>query len=238
MKFKGYFFICAILLGIACKHTILHEDEDDIIDEILPDCDPTVIHFNNDIQPFITSSCAIQGCHDSQTPAGFVDLSNYDAIMRSTVLGEPIVIPGKPNQSSLYRAVKLLDILELVIMPPPANYQITNAKKELIGQWIKQGALNLEPCVDATCDTTQFTWSKTIRPIITTYCTGCHYSNYPAAGINIENHGHVIKMIENGQFVQSITGTEGVRLMPLDKPMPKCKRTQIKKWVANGAPKD
>ena len=53
-------------------------------------------------------------------------------------------------------------------MPPLYNYQLKGSHKMTIRRWIEQGAVNLQACEDLTCDTTQFDWNTTIRPIIET----------------------------------------------------------------------
>lgn len=225
--------LAGILLSLAaCEHAV--EANLDQPEPLAP-CNPEFVNFDTQIQPILTSHCAIPGCHDSETPAVFIDLSNYDAVMSSAVLGELIVQPGDPANSRMWRAIKALD---LIPMPPLYNYQLNGEEKTLIRTWIEQGAVRDEPCVDLSCDTTQFDWSTTIRPIISTYCRGCHYADYPAVGVNLDFYSQVRDQALNGLLYESITGMAPARLMPLDKPMPDCKITQIRKWIENGAPQD
>lgn len=221
-----------VLIGTSCEHEIVANFDQPVI---LEPCDPAIINYDLDVQPVLTSHCAIPGCHDNQTPAVFIDLSTYDAVMESEVLGELIVKPGDPANSKLWRAMKALD---LIPMPPPFNYQVLGADQQKIRQWIEQGAQRLEPCVDITCDTTRFDWSTTIRPIMNRYCRGCHYKDYPAADINLDFHSQVQEEALNGLLYESVAGIAPARLMPLDKPMPDCQIIQIRKWVEAGAPQD
>jgi len=217
---------------MSCEHTV------DVAQETitpLPPCDPAIINFETQIQPILSSSCAVPGCHDSETPAVYIDLSNYEATMNSKVLGEPIVLPGDPENSRIYRVLRGY---ELIFMPPPYNYQIKGSQKVLIRKWIEQGAQNSEPCLETDCDTTQYDWSTTIRPIIDTYCRGCHFKDYPAAGIALDFHFQVQEAALEGLLYQSVAGIAPARAMPLDKPIPECKKIQIKKWIDNGAPRD
>ena len=217
----------------SCEHVVEGSGMQQVV---LPPCDNTeLVHFENEIMPIVTSHCAVPGCHDSETPVALIDLSNYEAIMSAAVLGELIVNPGDKQNSKLYRSLKFFD---LILMPPPYNYQPKNAQRELIGRWIDQGALRIDPCVDQACDTTKYDWSTTIRPIMDIYCRGCHYNDYPMAGINLDFHSQVQEVALEGLLYQSVAGIVPARLMPLDKPMPDCKITQIRKWIENGAPQD
>jgi uncharacterized membrane protein len=221
-----------IMVWASCEHVI---EANSTEPQPLPPCDTEFVHFDNEIQPIITSNCAIPGCHDNLTPAGLIDLTNYDAMFASRVRGGPLIIPGNSTNSPLFRAVRGWD---LVFMPPLYNHQLTGAEKNLIGRWIREGAQRTAPCVDTRCDTSQYDWSNTIRPIIQTYCAGCHYADFPLAGINLDFHSQVQDQALNGLLLESIEGTAPARLMPLDKPLPDCKIIQIKKWIANGAPQD
>ena len=227
--------MCIIAIISACQHDIIQIAEEVEQQALLDPCNPVFIHYLNDIQPIISSSCAIPGCHDNATPAVFIDLSTYDAVLSSKVLGENIVIPGNANQSKLYRVLRAMDFIP---MPPPFNYQISNTQKNQIKLWIDQGAQNLEACLDISCDTTKFDWNTTIRPIIRTYCNGCHYKDYPAAGVNLDFFSQIQELALDGDLYNTITGDLGLRRMPLDAALPDCKIIQIRKWIENGALKD
>lgn len=237
MRRTAVIAVLALCLGLpavwtSCSHEVT---EANLTMPVPEPCQPDVINFQTQIRPIITSTCAIPGCHDNQTPAAYIDLSDYDAVMASKVLGESIVIPGDPTNSPMMRAILGLDLL---FMPPLYNYQLTGPQKQLIRKWIEQGARNDMPCVDLSCDTTRFDWATTIRPIIDTYCRGCHYADYPAAGIAFDFHSQVQDEALNGLLYESIAGIAPARAMPLDQPMPDCKITQIRKWIENGAPRD
>ncbi|MEZ5008158.1 MAG: c-type cytochrome domain-containing protein [Chitinophagales bacterium] len=222
-----------LTVGISCQHEIFVGNEE--IETIEP-CNPQFIHYMNDIQPILSASCAVPGCHDAATPTAQINLASYEGVMSTKVRGELIVKPGDGAGSILNRSLRAQDII--VVMPPPFNLAITDAQKNLIRDWIDQGAVNAEPCVNIDCDTMRFDWSTTIRPIIRTYCNGCHYGDYAYGDVLLSFHSQVQELALNGDLFNSITGQEGVRLMPLDVPLPDCKITQIKKWIENGAPRD
>jgi hypothetical protein len=233
---KKIFLGCVICcFTIACQHEFPEVSEEPPI-RVIPCPTDDLVHFENDIRPILTSSCAIPGCHDDLTPTALVNLSSYEAVMSTKVRGELIVKPGDSENSILNRSLRSQDII--VPMPPPFNYQISLQQKNLIKKWIDQGALNSSPCVDVTCDTLKFDWSTTIRPIIKTYCNGCHYGDYSLGEVELSFYSQVQEIALNGDLLDAIRGQNDIRLMPTDKPLPECKIIQITKWVENGAPRD
>jgi hypothetical protein len=154
--------------------------------------------------------------------------------MSSKVQGQPIVIPGDPQNSKLYRVTKALD---LVPMPPLYNYALKNAQKELIRQWILQGATN-NICEEVCPDPDTVSFRQHILPIIDLYCTGCHYGNYAYAGVELQYHDQIAEQALNDTLYYVLTGEPGVALMPPDVPMPQCKIDLIKRWIDAGAPKN
>ena len=200
LAYSGVFLLLISLIYPACEHDIPELGETIIDGDLEPCVEDGLVHFINDIQPILTSSCAVPGCHDAETPTAQVDLSSYEAVMNTKVREEFIVVPGNAGQSTLYRALRILDII--VPMPPPFNYQITNQQKNLIKRWINEGATNPNPCVNTGCDTTYFTWAEDIRPIINTYCQGCHFGDYSfwrcESGISLASAGICIEWRFNG----------------------------------------
>lgn len=218
--------------AVACSHEPMAGP--DIEPPVPPgSCDPPgKIYYANHIQPMLTSHCAIPGCHDAQTPAVRIDLSTYEGVMSSMVQGEPIVVPGMPMQSKLYRATRALD---LVPMPPLYNFPMSNARKELIRQWILQGATN-EICTEVCPEPAEVSWRTHIKPLVDEYCAGCHYGNYAYGDIELRFHFQVAAIALNDTLYGVLTGAPGYKMMPIDVPMPQCKVDLVKRWIDAGAP--
>lgn len=193
-------------------------------------CSPDSVYFFDDIRPVLTSSCAIYGCHDANTPAVNIDLSSYEGVMNSKVLDEYIVKPGNPMESKIYRAVKAMD---LIFMPPPYNFQITTKAEENIRKWIIQGAKN-NRC-NITCDTTKIKYQADIKPLIDKYCTGCHFGDYAYGGINTEVYNQIKKLVDDTLLVNALYGKNNTSLMPPDHPLPACEIDRIERWIKEGA---
>jgi Planctomycete cytochrome C len=235
----SYLFACCVaLLAIfsanACQHEPLGPADDTvIIPTPLPACDSGVVYFQNDIMPYINSSCAIPGCHDNIGPAAGIDLSSYDAIMNSKVLGVPVVIPGDVLNSRFCRAIYSLD---LIFMPPLFNLQLPNKAKQDMVKWVEQGAQN-NAC-DAVCDTSSYKYAADIAPLLRKYCSGCHYGDYASDGIYTTTYNRVKALVDsNNLLYKVITGTPGFKRMPQGNVvMPACDVIKVRKWIESGAP--
>jgi hypothetical protein len=97
------------------------------------------LRFNRDILPILSENCF--SCHgpDSGTRKADLRLDREEGLF-STRDGGRIVMPGKPNESLLWRRVSSTDQEE--VMPPvSSDKQLSTRQKARLGQWILQGAL-------------------------------------------------------------------------------------------------
>ncbi|MCR9201316.1 MAG: PSD1 and planctomycete cytochrome C domain-containing protein [Planctomycetaceae bacterium] len=92
--------------------------------------------FTLEVLPLLKVKCF--GCHgtDPEDLRGDYDLTTRDAMIAGGESGEVALVPGKPEDSSLYHAV-LWDGYE---MPPKENDRLSPEQTELIRQWIASGA--------------------------------------------------------------------------------------------------
>jgi mono/diheme cytochrome c family protein len=92
------------------------------------------------------------------------------------------------------------------------------------------------------CDTTAFTYSKVINPMIQTYCVACHGATTAAssgAGIDLSTYSKLLPYITNGSFWAGVNHTAGFSPMPKGgAQLSACQLTQISKWIAGGAKND
>lgn len=233
IKYKLLLACCVLAtIIVSCKHDAgkITPKEPTLP---LPDCDSTVIKFTTDVMPYVNSSCAVPGCHDNKGPAAGIDLSTYDAIVNATVRGVKIVKPGDPLNSKFCRVLFLLD---LIPMPAPFNYQLSNKAKDNFVKWVQQGAKKNEPCV-TRIDTTQFTYRTTIAPLISKYCTGCHFGNYNSGNVLLTRYAEVKSVVDSNKLYQVISGADGFSKMPTGiVTMQPNEIVQIRKWIEDGAP--
>ena len=178
--------------------------------------------YSRDIQPVLTSKCAISLCHDVATHKEGYIFSSYTQAMQA-------VNPGSPSGSPLYTSITGTSENH---MPPSGKVQLTTAEKDSIRAWISYGALN-QTCGE-TCDTINLiTYSGTIWPIMQTSCTGCHTGTSAGGGIALANYANVQVAAANGSLMNSLRGN-GVSLMPKGSSFSVCRIRQFDMWVKAG----
>jgi mono/diheme cytochrome c family protein len=128
-RFGAVVFVAGIVVLIcsAQSNTARAEpvDEPKKTDDKKDDKPPT---FKNDIMPIITSACA--NCHGGRKKRGGVDLSSYDAVMKSV----------KANEPDKSRLVKSVIGQGAKLMPPKAG--LGDEQVKIIKAWIMAGAKN------------------------------------------------------------------------------------------------
>jgi hypothetical protein len=216
----------------ACKH-----EPGEIIDTGNPTTDPPptggeqacsadTVYFQNKILPLLISSCAKSNCHDAITQQDGVQLTSYQTIMNTAD-----VVPGNPGASELWEVINETDPQD--VMPQPPSAPLTAAEKDLIFRWIMQGAKN-NACND--CDTTVFTYSGAVVPIINTYCKGCHNPSFLSAGLDLTDYNNVRGISLNGRLNGVINHLPGYQPMPRGgAKLSDCRITQIRKWIDAGS---
>jgi len=221
-------FIIIYVFTISCKHT----------PETKPDpptpsppvvCDPDTVYFTNAILPMINSSCAKSGCHDAVSHQDGVILIDYTSII---INGE--IEAYNPGDSKLYEVITENDPDK--IMPPPPTNPLSSSQISQIFQWISQGAKN-NACNETVCDSVNVTYSLTINPLMTNYCSGCHNSVTASANINLSNHPGVVAAIDGGRFMGAVLQEPGFIPMPQNSNrLTECNIGKLRKWIVDGKP--
>ncbi len=180
--------------------------------------------FESSVLPIFISSCARSGCHDAKTHEEEFILNSYNNIIRKGI------VPGNAKESKLY---KVLFASGEDRMPPDGS--MTQAQKDIIGLWINQGAKNTVDC-NCDCDPTQFTYGTIIKPLINTYCVGCHKPGSLGGNIDLSTYSATKIQVTNGNLIGSITHATGYVSMPQGGKLTDCQIDQVKSWVSAGAP--
>lgn len=191
-------------------------------------CDADTVYFQNEVLPLIISNCATSGCHDKLGGEQEVLLVDY-----ASIINYGKIRPGKPDNSELYEKIIENDIEDR--MPPPPASPLSNEQKNIIKNWILQGAQN-NYC-DEECDTTNVTFSGAIWPMIELNCTGCHSGPQPSGNIPLTDYNSVVVQANNGKLFGAVNHDPGFKPMPRNAPkLVDCKIDQIRIWIENGTP--
>lgn len=186
-----------------------------------------LVCFESEVLPIFVSSCAKSGCHDFVSRNEGYILDSYTNIMKKGIK------PGNAEDSKIYKV--LIDDDEDDRMPKRPNPRLTTAQINLIKRWINEGAKNTTNCSSA-CDTTVFTYSQAVKPILETSCYGCHNSATTSAGINLTVYSGVRTIALNNRLMGAITHSAGYKPMPLNgNKLSDCNIVKIRKWVQAGA---
>lgn len=198
------------------------------------------ICFTRDVFPILKSSCAIEGCHDSQTREEDYDFSTIESSLRKGIK------PGNPNGSKIYKVLfgddlaykSEVDItLDDDMMPPPPYEPLSIDKTEIIRKWILEGAKN-EPCSTEPingCDTSDVSYNKTILPIIQFNCIGCHNSVKQQGNIRLDLYEEIKKVANSGALLGSINHQANYNPMPDAQIMlSKCDIRKFELWLDMG----
>jgi len=182
------------------------------------------ICFERDILPIFNSKCAMSGCHDAGTAAEGYNLSNYRKIVSRGL------VKGKPNSSELY------EVVEENEMPPKGYPKFSATEKQLIYDWIADGAKNGINCA-VKCDSTISGFASAVQPIMTKYCVGCHA--YPNASAQVDLSGYIgVKNAINQGLLKSIDHSGYYPMPKGGAKLSDCEINQVRKWIQRGAPND
>lgn len=95
---------------------------------------PTKVQYNRDVRPILSDNCF--ACHGPDSAARKADLRIDN---REDALKAEVIVPGKPDKSSLIERILSGDKSE--VMPPhKTNKKLTAAQKETLKRWIAEGA--------------------------------------------------------------------------------------------------
>jgi mono/diheme cytochrome c family protein len=225
MKILTFLYL-SLILFFSCKHepVISEIPSQSNVNPNNPSTGDSIC-FNTQIFPLIQSSCAMSGCHDAGTAADGIAFTNYQSIRNQ-------VSPRNLSNSEIYEVITETDLDKR--MPPPPSNALSSEQIAIIRSWILEGAKNVI-CVNS-CDTNQFTYNVGIKPIIDTYCKGCHSGANPSGAVLLSNYTEVKMQVDNGKLLGSIKHNLGFSAMPKNSnKLSDCNIKKIEKWIAQGA---
>lgn len=91
--------------------------------------------FEEDVLPILSDRCL--DCHDTATLKGGIGLETFYHAHLPTDAGEPLFVPGEPEQSVLLHVVRETDPEKRM---PPKGEPLAPAQIDLLERWIEDGA--------------------------------------------------------------------------------------------------
>lgn len=200
------------------------------------------VDFETQVRPILESACL--SCHDEDSAEGDFRLDTSAAMLAGGGEG-PAVVPGKPEESLLYK-LAILSAGDEQAMPP--EVPLTNRQTEVLRKWIAAGArwttgqqLTSQPRID---------FAKHIQPILEQNCVSCHQAENAEADLDLSTAAAAMKGGANGPALipfdpksPLLTSTmlpaddEG-RMPPADSGGPLAKESieRLALWISQGAP--
>ncbi|AXE18263.1 hypothetical protein DR864_11165 [Runella rosea] len=181
--------------------------------------------FNTQILPLIVSNCATSGCHDAKSREDGYELTSY-----KTITSKGINI-SKPLSSKLYQV--MIDTGK-DRMPP--STPLSKAQTALFLKWIQQGAK--ETICNVSVDTTNVTFSKSVKPLLDTYCVGCHKTGASSGSVLLDSYNSVKIYVDNQRLFGTMGSQQGYSPMPPTGKLTDCQLLVVQKWILQGAKND
>lgn len=213
-KFAGFVSFSLIMLVSfqACEHVPMSD-----INGVNSVC------FERDILPIFNSKCAMSGCHDAATRAEGYQLTNYKNIVSHGI------VKGNAGKSEIYEEIEDGD------MPPQGYPTLSSTEMDLLKRWINEGAKNGTNCPSTGCDSSQFTFSGQIQPLMNKYCNGCHNSTNASMNVNVSNYAGVTVAVAQG-LLRSIDHSGYYPMPKGGSKLSNCEIVQVQKWIQAGMP--
>jgi hypothetical protein len=87
----------------------------------------------------------------------------------------------------------------------------------------------------AVCDTSNVTFSASIKPVITDYCLTCHSGGAPSGNVNLESYKSIHDLAVSGHLLHVLYGTGGAQQMPPGGSLSACNIAKFEIWITAGA---
>jgi hypothetical protein len=223
----------------------------------------TALCFERDILPVFQANCSVRGCHsgqDADSRKGDFVFSSYETIIAKEFA------KGDPSRTKLFEAITRAgkiaggdndddddkddddddhggDNDDDDPRMPLNDTALTDYQIGLIYRWIKDGAPNSNGCVKAVggsgCDSSKFTFSGTIQPMLNTYCKSCHTTGSASKGVPLDNYNGVKAVADDGRLIGVIKRLPGYPAMPQGgSKLSDCNVMLIERWIAAGTLND
>lgn len=137
-KNKNFYYIFLMLIMISASHFFAGCDDtitnNDIDKRVIPSIN---VSFSGDILPVFEIKCNNSGCHDDNSRAGNLSLTNWV----SATSDPSIIFPGEPQNS---RLVWSIEGTSGSVPMPPLGYPVALTGNQIDGikTWIREGAGN------------------------------------------------------------------------------------------------
>jgi hypothetical protein len=134
-RFRLNNFLVLILLSLYVQSCAYNKGEAVTPNSI---CNTTFsnLSFVSDIQPILTTNCAISGCHSGATPQGNLNLEASKAYATLSKKGSGYIDVSDPKGSVFYSSIVSIS----APMPPNGMQALSACDLKRIETWMSEGA--------------------------------------------------------------------------------------------------
>jgi formylglycine-generating enzyme required for sulfatase activity len=197
------------------------------------------VSFERQVKPVLESACL--SCHGEKKPKGELQLHTHEGLLEGSEYGE-VVVPGKPEDSTLYTTTILSPDADEVMPPKPPL--LSKSQSDVIKEWINAGAKWPEGMILKQIRRVGFI--KDIKPILESNCLSCHREGHDKGDLRLDESQYAFESsvvpfdLDNSTLYQTIIlPADHEDLMPPSKKGGPLKDEQInliKDWIVQGAP--
>ncbi len=196
--------------------------------------DPPV-DYGRQIQPLLAAKCG--RCHGDTNRKAGLNLLTTAGLLKGGE-GGSVLIPGKPEKSSLHERVRQGE------MPPGGKDPLSDAEKNLLRRWITEGAK-----LPASMQENPLTQHDVI-PIFLRHCAPCHGRHRQEAGLDLRTPALALRGGKSGpalipgkpdesRVIQRITQGQmppAAKLVDACvKPVDPADLAKLRRWISEGA---
>ena len=201
------------------------------------------VSFEKQVQPVLASACL--SCHGEKKPKGELQLHTHAGLLEGSEYGK-VVVPGKPEKSTLYTTTVLPSDDDEIM--PPKGEPLTSDQANVLKEWIAAGAKWPEGLVIQQVRRIDFV--KDIKPILEASCVSCHREGHDKGDLRLDERQYAFEAgeygaavvpfdLEKGTLYQTVTlPADHDDLMPPSNkggPLPKEQLDLLRDWIVQGA---
>jgi cytochrome c553 len=234
---QWFLWVGFIMSFSSCVHELPQPGPDgggDLPPQTNTNCSADTVYFEQNILPLVTTLCGKSGCH------GPVKHNSFQLVYPGVTTSYNAIKNRFVSSSNPASYAKLENVLHEMAEQNKSAYVEPNTQQlSTLKTWISQGA-KLNSCI--SCDTTQFTFTANIIPLLSTYCIGCHPSPGSSNIPNLTTYSAVQSELINypGRLLGSIQhvapyNTQTTAMPQYGAKLSDCSITQVQKWIQAGA---
>lgn len=153
------------------------------------------VDFVRQVKPVLESACI--GCHGPDKQKGDLRFDTEEYLKQGAD-GEPVVVPGNPEKSTLYSTTVLpADHDEIM---PPKGEPLDPVQTEVLKAWIAEGAQ--WPKGVTLTQVQRIDFVKDIQPILEFNCVACHRDDYQKGELSYSSKEVAFNSGESGPSIR------------------------------------